>query len=181
MIVRAHPLFYLAFPGHRTFDCIAFPSGFLPPTFIKQKWRSRLYSYGLLTRFYARMMHMYRFISDYHVMQVKHVDRCLALHSPPLSRETLRDQFLALQDRFWPCKINFWACKIVFGLSRSISGFARSFLALQGQFLALRNRFCPCEINFWLCKIVFSLARSIFGRARSFLVLRDQCLALRDV
>ena len=107
---------YLTFPGHRTFDCIAFPSGFLPPTFIKQKWRSRLYSYGLLTRFYARMMHMYRFISDYHVMQVKHVHRCLSLHSPPLSRETLRDQFLALRDRFWPCKIDFWPCEIVFGI-----------------------------------------------------------------
>ena len=37
---------------------------------------------------------------DYHVKQVKHIHRCLSLHSPPLSRGTLRDQFLALRDQF---------------------------------------------------------------------------------
>ena len=83
---------------------------------------------------------------DYHVKQVKHVHRFLSLHSPSLSRETLRDQFLTLRDRFWPCEINFWPCEIEFGLARSIFGLARSILALRDQFLALRDRFWPCEV-----------------------------------
>ena len=69
-------------------------------------------------------------------MQVKHVHRCLSLHLPPLSHESLRDQFLALRDRFWPCEIDFLPCEIVFGLARSIFGLVKSFLALRDQFFS---------------------------------------------
>ena len=124
-------------------------SGFVPPTFIQEKlgWNRSIL---ILCK-----------IHYYHVMQVKHVHR-LSLHSPPLSRETLRDrfsalrdrfsalrdQFLALRDQFWPGNIDFWPRQKIIGVARSIFGFARSFSALRDRFLALPNRFWPCDIDF---------------------------------
>ena len=82
--------------------------------------------------------------------QVKHVHRCLSLHSPPLSDETLRDRFLALRDQFWPCEINFGLARSIFGLTRSIFGLTISFLALRGCL--------------WPCKRTHGLARRHIGQ-----------------